>query len=365
MKGKHYQIPLNIKSIVERPMNTMKVAMYYNNHDVRIEEQPIPTISDDELLIKIKASGICGSDVMEWYRIKKAPLVLGHEIAGEIIQKGKQVKTFEIGDRIFATHHVPCNTCRFCLNGHHTLCKTLHTTKFYPGGFAEYLRLPAINVDRGTFLLPDTVSYDDATFIEPLACVVRGFRYANFKPAQTVTVLGSGMAGLINIKLAKTYGASNIFATDINDYRFKMAKEMGADITIKADENIKEIITNENNGRLSDLVILSAGAMQAAKQAFELVEPGGTLLLFAPTMPGETIPIDLFELWNKQINIVSTYAGAGKDIIDAIDLIASKQIIVDDMITHTLPLTEAKKGFELVSKAEKSIKVILHPDMTQ
>ena len=342
-------------------MNTMNVAMYYNNQDVRFETQPIPEITDDEILIKVIASGICGSDVMEWYRIKKAPLVLGHEIAGDVVKTGKNVTTFQNGDRVFSTHHVPCNTCRYCLNNQQTLCHTLHTTKFYPGGFAEYLRIPTINVDRGTFHLPDTMSYDDATFIEPLACVIRGFRSASFTPAQTVAVLGSGMAGLLNIKLAKTYGASNIIATDISDYRLEKAKEMGADLTIQATNDMSSIIKEQNNDRLADFVILSTGALSAAKQAFEIIEPGGTLLLFAPTNPGQTIPIDLFSLWNKQIRITSTYAGVGKDILDAIELISSKRLVVNDMITHTLPLRQAQKGFDLVSKAEKSIKVILHP----
>jgi len=342
-------------------MEKMNVAMYYKNDDVRIQEQTIPEISDDELLIKIMASGICGSDVMEWYRIKKAPLVLGHEMAGEVVKKGKNVENFTIGDRIFATHHVPCNTCRFCLNNQHTLCDTLHKTKFYPGGFSEYLRLPAINVDRGTFKLPDNISYDEATFIEPLACVVRGFRIAEIKPAQTVAILGSGMAGLLNVKLANTIGSSKIFATDINEFRLGMAKKMGADHIINAKENIKTQIKKHNNESLVDVVILSTGAMAAAKQAFEIVKPGGTILLFAPTNPGETIPLDLFDMWNKQVKIVSTYAGAGKDIIDAIDMISSKRLIVTDMITHKLLLTDAQKGFTLAAGAEESIKVILYP----
>ena len=136
---------------------------------------------------------------------------------------------------------------------------------------------------------------------------------------------------------------------------------MGADVIINAKGDVKSAIKKNNQNRLADFVILSTGALSAAKQAFEIVEPGGTLLLFAPTDPGLTLPIDLFDLWNKQIRIVSTYAGAGKDILDAIDLITSKQVIVEDMITHRLPLSEAQKGFDLVSKAEKSIKVILHP----
>ena len=342
-------------------MTMMNVAMYYNNHDVRIEKQPVPEISDDELLVKVIASGICGSDVMEWYRIKKAPMVLGHELSGTIDQVGKNVTSFKPGDRVFVTHHVPCNTCRYCLNGEHTICHTLHSTKFYPGGFAEYLRVPAINVDRGTFVLPDEMDFDDATFIEPLACVVRGFRTGCFKPAQSILVLGSGMAGLLNIKLAKALGATKVFATDISEYRMKMAKKMGADVVMNAKDDIISIIKEHNDGRLADFVVLCAGVSSAVEQALKCIEPGGTLLLFAPTTPKEIIPIDVFDVWNKQIKIVSTYAGAGKDIIDAMELIRSKRVMVNDMITHRLPLTDAKKGFSLVADAQDSIKVILYP----
>jgi len=271
------------------------------------------------------------------------------------------VKDFKIGDRVFATHHVPCNTCRFCLNDQHTICDTLHKTKFYPGGFAEYVRLPSINVDRGTVLLPDSMSYDEATFIEPLACVVRGFHIADIKPAQTIAVLGSGMAGLLNMKLAKTIGASTIFATDITPFRLKMAKKMGADHIINAKEDLVTTIKENNDGRFLDVVILATGAMAAAEQAFQIVEPGGTILLFAPTNPGETMNLDLFEVWNKQVKIVSTYAGSGQDIIDAMDLISSKQLIVEDMITHRLPLSKAQEGFRLTTEADQSIKVILYP----
>jgi L-iditol 2-dehydrogenase len=340
-------------------MKKMKVAMYYNNLDVRIEEMDIPKINDNELLVKVIASGICGSDVMEWYRIKKAPLVLGHEIAGIVIESGKNVKKFNVEDRVFVTHHVPCNTCRYCLNNEHTLCSTLHSTKFYPGGFAEYIRIPSINVDRGAFLLPDEMSYDEGTFIEPLACVVRGLRTAQFKPAQSVLVLGSGIAGLLNIKLTRAFGASKIFATDINNYRLEMARKMGADFAINAKENITKIIEKNNDGRLADFVILCTGAINAVKQAIQSVEPGGTILFFAPTMPDIEIPFPLFNVWNKQIKIFSTYAGAGKDIIDAMELIKSKKLIVTDMITHKLPLEKAQEGFTLVYNADKSIKVIL------
>ena len=342
-------------------MEKMKVAMYYNNNDVRIEEQSVPNISDDELLVKVIASGICGSDVMEWYRLKKAPLVLGHEISGDIIKVGKNVKKFKEGDRVFVTHHVPCKTCKFCQEGQHTLCDTLHSTKFYPGGFAQYLRVPEINVDHGTFILPDGISYDEATFIEPLACAVRGFRIIDFKPKKTVLALGSGMAGLLNIKLAKAYGASKIFATDIDSYRLKLAKKMGADVVINAKENISEKVKKLNDGCLADFVILCAGVPAAVNQAIDSVEIGGTILWFAMTPPGVKVPIHFFDVWNKQIKMFSTYAGVEEDIKEAIELLRSKKIIVTDMISHKLPMKDVSKGFKLVADAKKSMKVIIEP----
>jgi L-iditol 2-dehydrogenase len=342
-------------------MKTMKVAMYYNNNDVRIEEMPVPTIGDTELLVQVKASGICGSDVMEWYRIKKAPKVLGHEITGDIVAIGKNVKKYKIGDRVFVSHHVPCNTCRFCKNNQQTLCHTLHTTNFYPGGFAEYLQAPEINVDRGVFVLPKGLSYEEGVFIEPLACVVRGLKTARLKPGQTVLVIGSGISGLMQIKLAKAWNAANVLATDVEDYRLKAAKKFGADVVIHAKENVPEEVKKHNEGRLADLVVLSTGALPAVQQALRSVEPGGTILFFAPTEPGIDVPFPLFELWNKQITMVSTYAGSPEDINTAIDLIASKKVTVVDMISHALPLTEAAKGFQLVAKAKDSMKVILKP----
>ncbi|PNX53736.1 MAG: alcohol dehydrogenase [Thermoplasmata archaeon M9B2D] len=339
----------------------MKVAMYYNNNDVRIEEMPIPSIADNELLVKVKASGICGSDVMEWYRIKKAPKVLGHEITGDIVQVGKNIKKYKVGDRVFVSHHVPCDTCRFCVHGQHTLCHTLHSTNFYPGGFAEYLRVPDINVVRGVFILPKEMTYDEGVFIEPLACVVRGLKTAQMKAGQTVLVIGSGISGLLHIKLAKAWNAGRILATDVEDYRLKAAKRFGADFVIHAKDNVIEQVKKHNEGRLADLVILCTGAVSAVQPALRSVEDGGTVLFFAPTEPGVDIPFPLFELWNKQITMVSTYAGSPEDITHAIELIASKKVAVVDMISHKLPLSEAAKGFHLVATARDSIKVILEP----
>jgi len=339
----------------------MRVAMYYNNNDVRVEEMPKPQIGPGEILVKVIASGICGSDVMEWYRIKKAPLVLGHEITGDIAEVGDGVERYKAGDRVFVSHHVPCNTCWYCLHGNHTACDTLHTTKFYPGGFAEYLRVPPINVDRGTFVLPDEMSYEDGAFIEPLACVVRGQRVAQFRPAQTVLIIGSGISGLLHLVLARAMGAGRIIATDINEYRLEKAKGFGADATIQATEDVPARVRECNGNRLADLVVVCTGAFSAFAQALKSVDRGGTILCFATTDPGVEIPIPANEFWRNSITVLPSYANSPYDAAVAIELIRAGRVPVNQMITHRLSLAEAGLGFKLVAEAKDSIKVIIEP----
>ena len=335
--------------------------MYYNNEDVRLEEMPIPQIGASELLVKVIASGICGSDVMEWYRIKKAPLVLGHEIAGEIVAIGKDVKKYKKGDKVFVSHHVPCNTCRYCMSGHHTACETLHKTNYDPGGFAEFIRVPQINVDRGVFLLPKEISFEEGTFIEPLACVARGQRLAHMQPGKSVLVLGSGISGLLHIQLAKALGAERIIATDITEYRLKAAKKFGADATIHAKENVPAEVHKVNEGRLADRVIVCTGALPAAVQALQSVDRGGTVLFFAAPEPGVDVPVPMSELWRNEITLMTSYGGGTEDIQTAIELIRSRKVNVKDMITHRLSLGDTAKGFKLVADAKESIKVIIEP----
>jgi len=305
----------------------VRVAMYYSNKDVRLEEMPTPQIGSGELLVKVLASGICGSDVMEWYRIDKAPLVLGHEIAGEIVAVGEGVERYREGDRVTASHHVPCNTCHYCLSGHHTVCDTLRETNFDPGGFAEYIRLPAINVDRGVFPLPDEVSFEEATFVEPLSCVLRGQRLARLEPGRSVLVIGSGIAGLLHVQLARTLGAGRVVATDIVDYRLEAARRFGADAAIHAKEDVPTRLRQENDGRLADLVVVCTGAAPAIAQALKSVERGGTVLLFAPTEPGVTIPISVNELFfRNDITLTTSYAGSPADAMVALELIRSRSV---------------------------------------
>ena len=336
--------------------------MWYNNQDVRLEEMPTPQIGPGELLVRVLASGICGSDVMEWYRLDRAPLVLGHEIAGEIVEVGDGVECYKEGERVSAAHHVPCNTCHYCLSGHHTVCDTLRQTNFDPGGFAEYIRLPAINVDRGVFMLPDEVSYEEATFIEPLACVLRGQRLAHMSPGNSVLVIGSGIAGLLHVQLARTLEAGRVIATDINDYRLEAARRFGADVAIHAGEDLPARLRQVNDGRLADLVIVCTGATSAITQALQSVERGGTVLLFAPTEPDVAIPISINELfWRNDVTLTTSYAGSPADYIAALELIRAHHICPSEMITHRLSLAETGLGFQLVVSAQDSIKVIIEP----
>ncbi|MDI6786108.1 MAG: zinc-dependent dehydrogenase [bacterium] len=340
----------------------MRVAMYYSNNDIRLENMATPHSCPEEILVKVEASGICGSDVMEWYRIHKVPLVLGHEIAGTIVEIGNKVTKYNVGDRVSVSHHVPCNNCHYCLNKHHTVCETLRSTNFYPGGFSEYIQIPAINVDRGVYLLPDQVSFDEGTFIEPLACVIRGQQIANIKPHHTVLVIGSGIAGLLHIHLAKAMGVNRIIATDISDYRLEAALNLGADFAFSAQENIPSYIRQVNDGYLADIILLCTGAVSAINQAFQSIERGGTILFFAPTAKDVTIPLSINDtFWRTEITLTTSYAGNRADHIEALNMIASKRVNVSKMITHRLPLSDTQKGFQLVIDAQDSIKVIIEP----
>ena len=340
----------------------MRAAVYYNNKDVRIEERPVPAINDDELLVKVMASGICGTDVMEWYRIKKAPVVLGHEMSGVVEKSGKNVKNFKAGDRVFVSHHVPCMKCHYCTSGHHTACETRHKTNFDPGGFSEYLRVPKINVEIGTFKLPDNLSFDEGTFIEPIGTVIRAQRIANLRKEHTLLVIGSGITGLMHIKAAKSKNVRKIIAIDLNEYRLNAATKFGADYAFNAKDDIIEKIKKINEGRLADVVIACTGALPAAQQALRSVDKGGTILFFAVPRPDERFEVPINDFWRNEIKVMTSYGAAPNDLEESIELIKSKKINVKDMITHKLKFDEIQKGFNLVAEAKDSLKVIVEPN---
>jgi L-iditol 2-dehydrogenase len=337
-------------------------AFYYNNHDVRIQDVPIPEIGEDEALLKVMASGICGSDVIEWYRVPRAPLVLGHEATGVIDKVGDKVTSVKPGDRVFVSHHVPCNKCRYCKRGYHTACHTLHTTNYYPGGFSQYIRIPKINLDYGLYRLPDDMSYEEGTFIEPLACVSRGQRLANLQKSDTVLIVGSGIAGILHVQLAKFKGVKKIVVSDINPYRLELAKKFGATDTINAKDNVPAKLKEANDGRLADQVVVCTGAASASLSALECVDNGGTILFFAVPDPTVKLPVPINQFWKNEITMQTSYGAAPNDLEDSLRVLATKRLDVKDMITHRLPLTEAQEGFRLMAEAGQSLKVILEPN---
>jgi len=336
----------------------MRVAVYYSNKDIRIEKKPRPKIGDGEILVKIEASGICGTDCLEWYRIHRVPLVLGHEIAGIVVEAERGVKSCKIGDRVAVSHHVPCGVCRFCLDGHETVCDTLRKTNFDPGGFSEYVRVPKINCEKGVYIIPKNVSFEDATFVEPLACVLRGQRLAGISTSKrikdkTLLVIGSGISGILHIKLARLYGIKRIIATDLSPYRLKAAEKAGADFAVNAADYSPE---------LADFVIICAGALPAIEQGLRSLERGGTVLFFAAAGKDDKIPVPINEIfWRNEASMMSSYAGSPADHAEALKLIASKKIAVADMITHRLGLDDTGLGFKLVAEARESMKVIIEP----
>ena len=341
----------------------MRAAVYYSNSDIRIEERPKPEIGDGEILVKVEASGICGSDCLEWYRRDRVPLVLGHEIAGTVVSVGKGLNRYSPGDRVSASHHVPCGECRFCRAGHETVCDTLRKTNFDPGGFAEFVRIPKINVDKlGVYTIPKNVSFEEATFIEPLACVVRGQRIAGFKKEKSVLVVGSGISGLLHVKLFRASGAKFIAVTDINDFRLSAAAKSGADLALNAKDYTPEKFRAANGGYLADLVVICSGAKGAFEQGLRSVERGGTVLIFAAADKDALLPVAVNEIfWRNEVTIVSSYAGSPADHVEALGKIDSKKVTVRDMITDRFALADTVKGFKLVAEAGKSIKVIIEP----
>ena len=335
----------------------MKVAKWYNNKDIRIESVPKPRPKRNEILVKIFSCGICGSDVVEWYRLHRAPLIPGHEIGGEVLETGESVSDIKPGDRVFLAPKVPCMKCNYCKRGLYPVCSEVDDR--LPGGFAEYVLVPESIIDCGTYVLPDIITYDQSTFIEPLACVVRAQRLAGIQEGQTVMVIGCGMSGLLHVKCGKAKNCK-IIAIDINEQKLEHAARLGVDITINALENVPEILAVRNS-RKSDVVIICASALSAVEQAWKCVDKGGTIVFFAVPGPDRKVEIPINEFWTSEIKILTSYYCGPTDILDAINLIETRIVEVDDLITHKLPLSDIVKGFQLVVEGKESIKVIIRP----
>jgi L-iditol 2-dehydrogenase len=335
----------------------MKVAKWYNNRDIRIEEVPKPVPGPREMLVKVMACGICGSDVVEWYRLPRAPLVLGHEIGAQVTDVGESVTKFKPGDRVFIAPKAPCMKCRYCENENYPQCSGVKER--LPGGFAEYILVPEILIENGAWLLPENVTYDQSTFIEPLACVIRAQRLAGLKRGCTIMVLGCGMSGLLHIELAK-FNDVRVIAADINAKRLGFAREAGADTAILVAGNNPEL-PDSGRGQSADVVMICTSAVSAVEQAWKCVDKGGAVVFFAVPDPDKTVTVPVNDFWTKEVRILTSYYCGPPDIKEAIHLIKTGAIKTDDLVTHKLPLSEIGKGFQLVAEGRESLKVIINP----
>jgi L-iditol 2-dehydrogenase len=335
----------------------MKVAMWYSNRDIRIEEQALRRPGPRELLVKVVSCGICGSDIVEWYRLPRAPLVQGHELGAEVIETGAEVTRFRPGDRVFVAPKVPCLECKYCRDGHFPQCAEVKER--LPGGFAEYILVPPILLERGAHLLPDSISFDQSTFIEPLACVLRAQSIAGLRAGQAVLILGCGMSGLLQIQAAKHRGC-RVVATDIDSKKLERAAELGADWTILATEDVPARLVDLLHGK-ADAVILCTAAMAAVRQAWAAVDRGGAIVFFAVPGPDQQVTIPINAFWTQEIRVLTSYYCGPPDIRVSMQLLAAGEIEVDSLITHRLPLDDVARGFRLVMEGQDAIKIIIQP----
>jgi L-iditol 2-dehydrogenase len=338
----------------------MKAAVYYSLDDIRIEDKPEPSVGDDEILVEMKACGVCGSDLMEWYLRSRAPLVLGHEPAGIIVKAGKSIKNFKVGDRVFAHHHVADLTCYYCKHGDYTLCPQFAQTHLEPGGFAEFFKVPTPNLQLDTLKLPHRVSFEEATLIEPVGCCIRAQNKAGIQKGDNVAVVGAGPSGIIHALLAKMAGASQVLVTDLVDYRLEKAKRLGADMAINLQkENVQNAVKQATEGRGADIAIVTAPNAKAVEDSIQLVRKGGKLLLFAPTQPDQYARLSPHRLFFSEITVVPSYSVSHRETRQALELISSGKLKAKELITHRFPLSQTHEAFQTAAKSKECLKVVV------
>ncbi|MBF0327816.1 MAG: alcohol dehydrogenase catalytic domain-containing protein [Nitrospirae bacterium] len=340
----------------------MKAARLYSFTDIRIEDVPIPDLGPRDALVKTKACGICSGDVMPWYIEKKAPLVIGHEPAGEIVALGSDIQKgrFKVGDRVFIHHHAPCMECRCCERGDHVQCDTWRSTKISPGGVSEYILVPEINLLNDTFVLPDGVSFEDASLIEPTACVVKSLKRSRIKKGDTVLVIGLGVMGQLHVLLAKEFGAGKVIGADMVSFRIKKALEFGADHAIDVSKTgLEEELSRLTDGRMADVVIVGPNSVNAMKQGIESAAIGGTVTLFTPAKPDEILSFDPNDFYFKDITLTASYSCGPDDTKEALGFIERKIVSAEKLVTHRFKIEETAEAYRLTVEARGSLKCLV------
>jgi L-iditol 2-dehydrogenase len=338
----------------------MKVARLYDFLDVRIEEEPVPSIGSGEALVRARACGICSGDVVPWYIRKKAPLVLGHEPVGEIVQVGAGVAGFRPGDRIFAHHHAPCWSCRVCMRGDFVQCETWRRSHIDPGGMAEFFRVPAANLRGDTLLLPESVSDEDGALIEPLACVVKSLRRAGTIEGSSVLVIGLGVMGLMHVLVAKHWRAERVLGADLVPVRCGYARNLGADEVIHCGAtDLPERVMERTAGEGADVVVVGPATAAAIEQGLRCAARGGTVVQFMATEPGTSVSLPGFDCYFREIRIVPSYSCGPVETRAALELIEARVVTAAQLVSHRFPLARAAEAYRVAAEDKSAIKTMI------
>lgn len=312
-------------------------------------------------MVDMRACGICGSD-LEKIRggYTAAPPVLGHEAVGVVREVGEGVEGFEEGDRVFPHHHVPCYDCAQCRGGSQTMCPDYRRWHLDPGGYAETFRVPAWNVGHGGVLpLPSSVSFEEGTFIEPLACCVRALDRFHVTKGSTVLVAGAGPMGLLTLELLPYYGADRIVVSEVSPSRLRHARRGGALSVNPRKESLSEVVRKETGGRGADLAVVASSSPKALLQAIDSVRDGGTVGLLGIPEAGSSMP-DVSRFLTRELSLIGSNAATERETRRALEMIAEDAIDVASLVTHRVPLTKLVEGLELAQEGT-AIKVVVRP----
>lgn len=332
----------------------MRVAVYHGGGRLSLEDAADPVAGPGEVVIRTRQCGICGTDLMAWYQDSKAPVVLGHEPVGDVVAAGEGAP-FAVGDRVFVHHHVPCLECDLCRRGRDTLCERFRATRIHPGGLAELILVPAENTALDVHRLPDAMSDEAGTLIEPLACILRGQRLAGVGEGSHVVIVGAGSMGLIEAELAPVLGAARVVVIEPNAHRRPAAEALGATVLPACDP---EAVRLALGGRLADQVIVCTHSHAAMNDALHLAGPASVVQYFAPTPPGEMVPLDLGSIFWREVELQSTYSAGPADIRDALAMLADGRITAEGVVTHHVPFDQVEEAFRLARTGE-ALKVVI------
>jgi L-iditol 2-dehydrogenase len=343
----------------------MRVALTKAPGEAELVERDIPDLMPGDLLVKTAVVGVCAGDTAPWYVERKVPAVLGHEPAGTVAAVGGADTGFEVGDRVFFHHHAPCFTCDDCRASNFTLCPQWRSSHLDPGGLSEYVRVPAVNV-KDTLKLPDSVSFEDAALVEPLACCVKAMNRVKLHPGESVAIIGLGAMGLLTAQLAKSQAAGCIVGTDLVPYRLERALTLGCDATVAADDpDCVEKAKAANGGRGFDVVYVGPGATAAQQAGLDLLAPGGRWCCFWPTPPEERLSISTHDLYFREQTLHFSYSCGPNDTREALSWIHRGAVRAAELVTHRFPFEQTADAFRITREAGHSVKAIVLVDESQ